>query len=453
MRARSIALKVMCMLALVVAAGCGSEDEGGGDMPAAGTSAGTAGEGGTSGAGEGGTSGEGGAGAGGAGGTGVTGGAGGVGGVAGTMDTGGVGGEVAGAGGEGGGGGDIGLDFPDIRGTGPECEALDTGFVGDEKCLPPPPEGEGIQIHIGPADYANPGNWVINKDEENSWCANFHLPNTEEVYYQGYVLSGRPGTHHIINTAYVESVVIVDGELGMICMDGGTGSNLDIYDNLPGASKAYMPRKALAPENEGLGRMLPASLPAQADMHYFNFTEDPLLREFWLNLYYIPKEQVTEKAQQIRGMGGIGWQIAPGTNHVYQYQCEVPAAGRIVGLLGHYHAHGERFSAYLQKANGTQTKVFEMYDYNDPAEFTYDSIGKNPAFSADKAGAINGTLSVEAGDMLQWECHIINDSEFTLDYSNKVKNGEMCNLWGSTVLAGDLKVNCLAFFEAPFTTE
>jgi hypothetical protein len=439
------------MLALVVAFGCKAEDDGA--NPAAGGSGGAGGAGGA-----GGTSGESGAsGASGEGGTGgeVVGGAGGAGGAGGEVvgGAGGAGGAAGGGAGGTGGGGDTG-EWPDIRGTGPDCEALDTGFLGDDKCLPAPAPGEGIQIHIGPEDYTNPGNWVINDNEENSWCANFHLPNTEEVWYQGYVLSGRPGTHHIINTAYVDSVVLVDGELGMICMDGGTGMNSSIYDNLPGASKPYMARKRPAPENEGLGRMLPAGLPAQADMHYFNFQGEPLLREFWLNLYYIPKEQVTETAQQIRGMGGIGWSIAPGMDHVYQYTCPIPAAGRIVGLLGHYHAHGKRFSAYLQKGDGSQKKVFEMYDYNDPAEFSYDSVNMNPAFSANAAGAVSGTLEVAAGDILQWECHIINDGDVALDYSNKVENGEMCNLWGSTVLDGDIKLNCLHFlFEDPFTVQ
>jgi hypothetical protein len=286
-------------------------------------------------------------------------------------------------------------------------------------------------------------------------CANFHLPNADEVFYQGYVLSGRPGTHHIINTAYVSSVSIVDGQLD-VCLDGGTGMNSNIFDNLPGASKAYMPRRAIAPENKGLGRRLEGNLPSQADMHYFNFTGEakPLLREFWLNLYYIPKDEVTETPQQIRGMGGLGWSIPPTTDHVYQYTCPIPANGRIVGLLGHYHRHGVRFSAYVEKANGTQKKVFEMYDYNDPAEFGYDSLAKNPAFSDMTAGAVSGTLAVEAGDTLQWECHIINDSQVTLDYSNKVENGEMCNLWGSTVLDGDPKLNCLHWFvEAPFVVQ
>ena len=72
----------------------------------------------------------------------------------------------------------------------------------------------------------------------------------------------------------------------------------------------------------------------------------------------------------------------------------------------------------------------------------------NATGGAKTAGATSGMLEIQAGDKLQWECHIINDSNVTLDYSNHVQTGEMCNLWGVTV--GPV-INQLAIFESPFT--
>jgi hypothetical protein len=230
-------------------------------------------------------------------------------------------------------------------------------------------------------------------------------------------------------------VPVTDGGF-TTCLDPGTGTNGDIIDNLPGASKAYMPRGTVAPENEGLGRMIPANAASQADMHYFNFTEGDILREFWMNVYYMPKENVKETGIQIRGMGGLSWTvlpIAPGTDMVYQYTCPIDKAGRIVQLLGHYHAHGQRFTAFVTHAGGQRDKVFEMYDYKDPRTFQYDSITMNPPFSDGAAGAWTGTLNVVAGDTLDWECHIVNDSDVALTYTNEVQTGEMCNLWGMAV--------------------
>jgi hypothetical protein len=172
-------------------------------------------------------------------------------------------------------------------------------------------------------------------------------------------------------------------------------------------------------------------------MHYFNFTQAPVLREFWMNLYTKPADQIKQEASGIRGMGGTSWlllPISPGTDRVYKYQFP-PAApsapdARIIMLLGHYHAHGERFTAFL---NGM--KVFEMFDYQEPLMFPYNSVTQNPAFAPDQkqGGATSGMMAINAGDVLSWECHIINDGGVGLTYSNMVESGEMCNLWGSSV--------------------
>jgi hypothetical protein len=339
---------------------------------------------------------------------------------------------------------DTGGGDEDIRG---KCE-INSGFPGDDACLLPPAAGEGMQIHIGPSNYDDPAEidkFRFTPGSESSECWSFHTPNTEDIYYQTFVLSGRPGTHHIINTMY--STDHADGTTFTLCRDPGTGTTPDILANLPGASKAYMPRRPVAPENANLGRPIPANTASQADMHYFNFTQEDILREFWMNIYYVPKEQVEMEPLQIRGMGGIGWQIAPGTDKVYQYSAPITQDGRIIELLGHYHAHGVRFAAYLQRATGEQMKVFEMYDYLDPLIFSYNSITTNPEFSDNAGGAYTGILEVKAGDTLQWECHIINDSQATLDYSNAVETGEMCNLWGATV---GPNINSVLFFETPF---
>jgi hypothetical protein len=204
---------------------------------------------------------------------------------------------------------------------------------------------------------------------------------------------------------------------------------------MPMATKSYMPRTHVAPENEHVAQRLPANVLAQADMHYYNFTDHDIVREIWIKLYTAPKEQITGETMRIRGMGGFGWNdmpIEPGTDQVYQYECPIVGEGRILDLLGHYHAHGVRFSASLKRKSGTPEKVFEMYSYEDPAGFEYNSVTKNPAFTQNAAGAFSGILEVHDGDVLAWECHIINDSDTPLHYTNEVKTGEMCNLWGNS---------------------
>jgi hypothetical protein len=333
------------------------------------------------------------------------------------------------------------MAFPDPRGG---CPDLNSGFPDDRACIAPPAPGEGMQIHIGPTDYKDPAQ--INKHRfapgmESSECWSFHTPNQEKIYYQSFVISGRAGTHHIINSMYMSEVT--DGGF-TICKDPGTGSSPDLLGNLPGASKAFMPRTIVAPENAKIGRSIGPKTPSQADMHYFNFTQSDLLREFWMNIYFVPKESVEQEATQIRAMGGLSWTvlpIAPGTDNVYKYECPITADGRILALLGHYHAHGKRFTAHIRRAGGTREKVFEMYDYLDPATFPFNTVVQNPMFTNSTAGAVSGILNVKAGDVMEWECHIINDSQVGLTYTNEVKTGEMCNLWGSSY--GIMPLNCV----------
>ena len=331
---------------------------------------------------------------------------------------------------------DMTAPIADIRGTG-VCADLHTTFPGDKACLPPPAAGEGMQIHIGPTSYTDMAvlaPWLVKPGQEDSVCVNFHTPNGEKVYYQTYQLSGREGTHHIFNTMYMNQ--LADG-VYQACLDMGTGTTPNLGE-LPGAPKAYMPRTTVAPENADLGRSVPPKVAGQAGMHYFNFGDKDVLREFWLNLYFIDASKVKQEPNRVRGMGGFGWSFAPikmsPTPQVFKYTCPVPSDGRIIGLLGHYHSHGRRFTAWVRHASGVRDKVFESFDYAEAQAFPYDTITTNPTFSASAAGATTGILNVKAGDALDWECEVLNDDQAGgLRYTNEVKTGEMCNLWGESI--------------------
>jgi hypothetical protein len=320
----------------------------------------------------------------------------------------------------------------DIRGL---CDGLNSGFPDDHACIPAPPPDQGMQIHIGPANYDDPdeiAKFIQHPGEESDECFTIATPNDHDIKYQTSTLSGRNGTHHIIDTMYAadggDTVVATKCE-GMSDMASAIGT-------FPGASRPYMPRLSVAPEYAHVGSTIPAHARIQADMHYYNFTDHDILREFWVNIYYAKDEDITVNASQIAGLGGFSWNkepIQPGTDKVYQYSCPVKGDGWILMLLGHYHAHGRRETATIKRKNGDVEKVFEMYDYLDPAQFEYNSIIQNPSFSANAAGAVTGRLELHDGDSLDWECHIVNDSNVALKYVNEVKTGEMCNLWGTSI--------------------
>jgi hypothetical protein len=337
------------------------------------------------------------------------------------------------------GGTHVSMVYPDPRGA---C-TIDSGFPDDHACILPPDPAVGMQIHIGPTDYDDPdqiNKFVFHAGQESSECWSFHTPNDEEIAYQTFVISARLGAQRILNTTYTTD--FADGGF-TACLDPGTGTNTNILGDLPSALKAYTPRGTVAPENAHIGRKVGAHTPAQADMHFANVSHADSLREMWLNIYFVDKAAITERSTLIRGMGGISWVVLPIAAHsesVYAYSCPIDADGRIMRLGGYYHSHGERFSAYVRHGSGPRIKVFEMHDYEEAPVFQYDSITTNPLFSNVASGALSGVLNVKSGDTLDWECHIVNDSDVALTYSNEIETGEMCNLSGESV--GPL-LNCV----------
>jgi len=319
--------------------------------------------------------------------------------------------------------------IPSARGL---CN-LDSGFPGDDACLAPPDPSVGFQIHVGPSNYDDAAQiepFLMEPGGESSECFFKKTPNDKDISYMVYELSGRPGTHHIINTLLSEDLPEAFGSCRSF-VNGMTN-----IGSLGGASKPHMPPMPIAPENESLGIPLGPHTQVQHDMHYFNLTEQPILREFWMNVYYVDEAEVKERPNGIRGMGGLEWNYSPiaaGTHKVYPYECPIAGAGRIIQLLGHTHAHGIRETAWIRRASGAQEKVFEQFDYLEPQIFMYDSLTQNPMFSDAAPGAWTGMLEVADGDVLMWECEVNNDSTTALRYVNEVQTGEMCNIWGMTV--------------------
>jgi hypothetical protein len=324
-------------------------------------------------------------------------------------------------------------EYPDPRGG---CPDLDTGFMGDDACIAPPAPDEGFQIHIGPDDYDDPadvGQFTLPVGGESAQCWSYHTPNDQERNYQGYVFSGRPGTHHVFNSLLANEVT--DGGGFHVCVDAGLGNSSGRIGGLPGAGRPYVARRRPAPENEGLAGVVPPNAPAEADMHYFNATDGEILREFWMNIYYIDPSKVTDTVKGIRGMGGLSWTVLPipaNADQVYKYECPLTVAGRLVSMQGHFHAHGVRESAFIRKADGTRIPVFEMFDYAEQASFAFDSITTNPEYTGTDDFGYTGILEIEATDVLEWECHVRNGAT-PLRYTNSVQEGEMCNIFGGFV--------------------
>lgn len=314
----------------------------------------------------------------------------------------------------------------------PDPCGLKSGWPGDEYCLLPPKEGEGIQIHFGPKDFNDMTEvmkYAIQAGEEFDNSVAAHIPLTEEKFFQRMTVQMRPGSHHWISSVAsgkLEERFYDDTGCGGATGAGslGGGQNL-IYDNPPGGIPA--------PENAGLGRSVVGNSSLCMNLHSYNFTDRVQMREIWINLYFIDEDKVTQRAAPVAMVGGLGLNLGPGMKKEATYTGTFTGDGRIIQLFGHRHAWTPRFAVWLR-----DELIYDSWSWQDSITFNYDSITKNPPINtaAMVDGAVSGPVEFKAGDQLKFTCFIENESDKTLRFSNQVYDGEMCNLWGSTVGTG-----------------
>jgi hypothetical protein len=244
--------------------------------------------------------------------------------------------------------------------------------------------------------------------------------NTEDVhfYYRQYRM--RPGSHHMIITA------------------GSAGGGIADIGRRIGTANVSQDAPVggiIAPENQGVGVPLDASSSINVSLHSINVTDQPLLREIWVNFWYRNPGEVTEPAISLFKTGSTSFAVPPGADQILgPYSCTVQGNGRLLWFYGHRHASNVRFSAW--RVRGSQRDLFyEGLHWEDPLTLEYSSNVKNPVPDRSKGieGGWSGTLDLQTGDRMEWECHVINKQPGTLRFTNETYAGEMCIMDGETV--------------------
>ena len=308
-----------------------------------------------------------------------------------------------------------------------------TGWPGDEWCILPPDPELGIQVGVNPSDYDNPEpGFVLEPGREVTQNYYTNATNPEQHYYYRVNLRLRTGSHHIINS------LIADRSDGWTMeQDTGLGQKGFLGAQRPDADRPMT--LEVAPENAGQGDVLEANQQFQFNMHHFNFTQTPVLREIWANIWWKPQSEVTDPLSGIGIFGNpLDLSIPAGEHRELHYRCNVTGNTRIVSLNGHRHAHTDRFGVWIVRADGAMESVYESFDYNDMPTFAYDSLSQNPVPDLDqrKDGASSGVLNVGPGDEIHFVCDVNNDSMQALRFANQVQTGEMCILFGSRTGSG-----------------
>jgi hypothetical protein len=229
----------------------------------------------------------------------------------------------------------------------------------------------------------------------------------------------RPGSHHVIISA-------ASGGGGA---SGFGGRRLGGTQNL---AKDNPDRGIIPPENEGVGLPLAANTTLSANMHFYNFTDKPIIRELWVNFWYKDPATVKESASEIFSFTGVNAAVAH-SHVVVGATCGITGAGRILSLYGHRHLNNKRFTAWRER-NGERELILDDFDSEHPTVLEFNSIAMNPSpIPADrKAGGVSGILDLMPGDKISFECEIVNNSDKNFTGANEASDDEMCILVGDT---------------------
>jgi hypothetical protein len=331
----------------------------------------------------------------------------------------------------------------------------DSGFLGDEYCILPPPPDKGVQFGVHPqgkdwyeqvsqgdlSGYENPPTEFLmdaGEEEERNYITGATNEQTSN-YYRTYVRM-RSGSHHMIVYSGPSSA---QQEVW-----GPGGPQLGGDNRVPGAQRPDQntPVTLDKPaEDEGLYSVFPARPSITYNMHHFNSTAGVILKENWTNLWWETEDATTELIP-ISGID-IGILVSPGETVDLHNVYTATQPTRIVDLFGHRHAWTPNFSAWIEGKDGNTEIIYQSFDWFDQPTYRYDSIATNPAPAPEQRsdGAASGMVMLEAGDELHFNCHIAFTDEQAaatgapspsevgvLRFANEAFTGEMCILFGTT---------------------
>lgn len=338
-----------------------------------------------------------------------------------------------------------------------------TDYMGDQFCVLPPTPGQGIQLGHHPQGeddawfkavsmgdmsgyekQAIPPGWLLEPAAEEERNINIRHSNEGGNYWRTYNRM-RGGSHHMISSTTTSTDTFKWGP-GSPEIGGGGGrvpGSQRTDDNTPGSMD-------VPEEDVGLYSAISPNVTVVYNMHHFNPTDKPILKEAWQNLWW-----TKDAKQQVGGVGGLAFdQVAgvfaqPGEIVDVHYSKSIPGDVRVITLFGHRHAWTTNFSVWVERGSAEPEIIYQSFDWFDEPTYQYNSQVKNPvpAWKNRADGAHSGILNLKAGDELHFNCHIEYTAERAkeenspvtpqqngpLRFANEAFTAEMCILFGGAV--------------------
>ena len=335
-----------------------------------------------------------------------------------------------------------------------------TEYPGDQYCVLPPAPDKGIQLGHHPQGEGDawfnavskgdmsgyekakiPQGWILAPGAEEERNIVIKHANKGGNFWR-VANRMRGGSHHMIASTSTSTATFSWGP--------GSPDGLFSGTPVPGSQRPddNTPQSFDIPDEDvGLYREIPANVGVVYNMHHFNATDKPILKEAWQNLWW------TDNAtRRVSGVGGLAIDQAlstfaqPGQTVDFHYAITAPGPVRILSLFGHRHAWTTNFTAWVERSGKEPEIVYQSFDWFDEPTYQYNSQVKNPVPAPDKRGdgGSSGVLTLTAGDKLHFNCHIeytdaraaeVNSPVMpkqngALRFANAAFTAEMCILFG-----------------------
>jgi len=282
--------------------------------------------------------------------------------------------------------------------------------------LDPPPPGAGLQLSIPPFD--------VPRGTEVQDCYYMRVPGAPGTVYNvnRFEAAMNPGSHHMnlfrVSEAWATDNGVSDGEkrdcwaplpLAADTMSLIFNNQQEADDLTSGRSNWQLPT--------GVALKLTAGEWVMMQTHYVNAATQmtPLRGKVLVNLHTIATA-TNEMCAMFANNRSI--RLPPREPSSFTTTCTIPVASHIVGLAGHFHSRGERFtiSTYDPAAGlGAGRLLYENTSWSEPPFTTWSTEAEAPAL-----GPMQG---------FEYTCDFFNDTDTEMIFGPHVENQEHCNLF------------------------
>jgi hypothetical protein len=330
-----------------------------------------------------------------------------------------------------------------------------TKYDGDSSCILPPPPDDGVQFGVHPqgsafwdkilagdmSGYDDPplvGDHEVAPGGERLQVYDTAASLAGNKHFYRINFRSRAGSHHSV--ARFRHSPSATAEAWASNDDSFNSAGTPLADIQRAAFDVPVSTLDIPEEEAGIGIEAPGQTSVSFQLHHFNASEKAMLREVWLNVWFMRDEAVQRSAVHSSGVGSVNYPPNAVTDTGGTVTAGEPI--KLLNLFGHRHAWTTTFNVWLARAGATTEElIYSSNNWDETPTYAYNSATKNPT-PDDRArvdGAYSGPLDLAAGDALRFNCHAEVTPEHAakigvplptqpLRFANEAFTGEMCVL-------------------------